>query len=184
MDDLLFEADLESLVDLSSPYEPGKGTAFGLDPPVIEALLPSASGLCVERISFCAHASGTHTECLLHIDPLIRADMRNTDAWKEGLVPCLVVRVDPVKLGESGDHYAKSIPVADDSELVISRAALQSALGKLHPQPHKEFMHSLLVLTSGVPAFFTNECIIWLVEQKTTRLLVDQVRFFCCFSIS
>ena len=156
------------------PFQPGKGTYFGLEPPTVETLLPSASGLCVQRIALCPHASGTHTECLLHIDPLIMADMTHTDAWKEGaLVPCTVVRVKPVALGASGEQYTRSVPLPLADELVVTRAAIVQAVNAVHP--HDDFMHSMLVLTEGVEAFFTHEAMHWLVEKKVTRLLVDQV---------
>ena len=59
----------DEVIDLCEPFEEGKGSAFELTPPKYECIFPNTSVdyLKVDRISFCAHASGTHTECVAHV---------------------------------------------------------------------------------------------------------------------
>jgi hypothetical protein len=88
-------------------------------------------------------------------------------------VPCTVIRVVPVALGQAEEHYEPCTPIPDPEELVITKSALELAFSKIDVK-HRDFLCCVLVLTDGVPAFFSNQAMAWLVGQKCTRLLVDQ----------
>jgi len=106
--------------------------------------------------------------------------MSSTDAWSEGLVPCTLIRVQPVRFEESTEHYSNCIPEPGPDELVISLGGLLKAFAMLDPTPLKDSLSSILVLTQGLHAFFTDEAMTWLVSKKCSRLLIDQVglRYF------
>jgi len=139
---------------LSFAARAGAGTGFDATIPVCPlapaALQPSAYGLpaaaaapfsagafvasvdagasinCPVVSSLCAHANGTHTECVGHILPG-RVLLSHCGAPPGGLFPAVLVTVRPEALGASGDAYAPGAP--DDR--VVSFGALSRALDAL-----------------------------------------------------
>jgi kynurenine formamidase len=73
-------------------------------------------------LHFSPHTAGTHTECIGHITDerftISHAQPSNT------MHLCMVLSVQPVRLGDSGEQYAPGQP----DDLVISQAALQLAI--------------------------------------------------------
>src|SRR5690349_19499435 len=96
--------DCPFVIDLTMPFEFGKGDAFGLEPPVKTALLPRSAGCAADRIAFCAHASGTHTECGAHINQAM--DFASIFQSFPPVTRCVVLRVKPEIFEDcGGDTY-------------------------------------------------------------------------------
>lgn len=170
---------LESLInvtpiDLTVPFEFGKGTAFGLDPPVRRALLPEGAGCYADRIELCAHASGTHTECEGHVNP--QGDFTDILKTWPPLTECYVLRVKCETLGESGESYEGSAPSAEPNEKVVSARALEIAFSRIPNKDQYSDVRSVVIMTLEPEwVFFTDQAIKWLVEKGITCLIIDKV---------
>lgn len=164
-------------LDLTVKVEPGKGDAFGLEPPRYASLLPSTASCQVHRIEFCTHSSGTHTECASHITK-DGGDFAPVFASQPALCKCLVVRLAPHALHACvGETYANSEPAPGPSELVVSRAALQRAMHRFAPS---EFDGAVLLQldknSESDWVFFTDQAMEYLVDEfGVFTLLVNLV---------
>ncbi|KAH9251860.1 hypothetical protein BASA81_010303 [Batrachochytrium salamandrivorans] len=164
-------------MDLSIKVEPGKGDAFGLEPPSYTSLLPSTASCQVHRIEFCAHSSGTHTECVSHITK-DGGDFAQVFASQPAFCKCLVVRLVPQLLQTCiGETYANSDPRPSGSELVVSRAGLHRAMHKFAPT---EFDGAVMLQLDKKDesdwVFFTDQAMEYLVDEFCTfTLLVNHV---------
>jgi arylformamidase len=170
-----FNTAAEKFIDLTIPFVAGKGTAFGLEAPEVRSLLPKEIGVRADRISFCAHASGTHTECIGHIN--LQDDLSATFAALPPIVSCLVLHVKPDMFGTcGGDSYAGSIPAPEPNELVVSRQSLEKAIADLKIDKEAIKAYAVLVYTGTCEwVFFTDQAVEFLVQRGATALLVDQV---------
>ena len=75
--------------------------------------LESGSSVNCWQLDFCAHGSGTHTECAAHVvsTRLTVNDMNPARSIR----PCFVVTAEPEPLGASGEQY----PPGQPDDLVI-----------------------------------------------------------------
>jgi len=165
----------ERPIDLTIYIQQDTGSAFGLEPPKYASLIPDSAGVHADRISFCAHSAGTHTECAAHINSKKTA-IEDVLVLEPVFTECLVVRVVPEPLGDSGDTYEGSVPQPSPSELVISRRRLSKAVSKLSAGRH-EGIESIIVLSGECKewVFFSDQAADYLVEQGFKNLLVDKV---------
>ena len=200
VDNVSWAIDFHHGIDCCVPVEPhvpaeAQTQAFGLPTAKsapcafgdFKLAVEHGSSVNCELVHFCAHGSGTHSECVGHITHR-RLALRNCGPRCEDLIPSIVLSVTPVKFGESGDTYPGSDPEALVDDLVISRRNLQQAYDTLVDRLGSNiqaFCRGMLIRTNHAktmkcsiftdtnPPFFTKEAIEWVCNRNTEHILVD-----------
>jgi len=82
-----------------------------------------------EKVIFCPHGNGTHTECIGH---LTKERISILDVFKNQstFMIALVISVIPEPIGQCGDHYPAK---HEDNELVVSKRIVESAIKSSNP---------------------------------------------------
>ena len=169
-------ADLrqDKRIDLTNMFHFGHGSAFGIEPPSQRSLLPPAAGCCASVITFCAHASGTHTECGAHI-LLEGHSLERTFETFPPFVECAVLKVEPERFDTcGGDTYVGSVPAPEGEELVVSKRSIEKAL--ISANCSLSSVSAVAVLTLTVDwVFFTDQAMQFLVNHNIGCLIVDKI---------
>jgi kynurenine formamidase len=167
MDDLL-PLKPSSYVSLAIPVNPHNTIcAYGLDKPVFK---PYQSGdfigsitqggvLNCESVQFFPHASGTHTESLLH------ADIHGPTMDSIHIPPLMiayVVSVYPRQMGN--DQIIDSIPLPDD--IPTPHAVIVRTLPNTSDKLQKDYTHSN-------PPYFSDKALIALSNKGVLHFLTD-----------
>jgi kynurenine formamidase len=131
-----------------------------------------------EIISLVPHCNGTHTECVGH---LTRERLDASRVAPLGLLPALLVSVDPEPAGALAGAEA-SDPAPRDGDLLVTRRALERAW----PAPAPFAPRALIVRTrpnraekrvhdysTDTPPYLTREAAALLVERGIAHLVVD-----------
>lgn len=166
-----FKADLSKPMDISIPMRSGSEnvTAWYVDPPKIEpheeggfvGSVKHGASINFNDIQFNPHAHGTHTECLGHITPEVHSVNQTLERF---FFIARLITIAPEKIG---------------NDLVISRKQLQRSMRGDMPDalvirtlPNtKEKLSRQYSHTN--PPYFTEEAMMYLVENEVLHLLVD-----------
>ena len=166
-----FKADLSKPMDISIPMRSGSEnvTAWYVDPPKIEpheeggfvGSVKHGASINFNDIQFNPHAHGTHTECLGHITPEVHSVNQTLERY---FFIARLITIAPEKIG---------------NDLVISRKQLQRSMRGDMPDalvirtlPNtKEKLSRQYSHTN--PPYFTEEAMMYLVENEVLHLLVD-----------
>ena len=166
-----FKADLSKPMDISIPMRSGSEnvTAWYVDPPKIEpheeggfvGSVKHGASINFNAIQFNPHAHGTHTECLGHITPEVHSVNQTLERY---FFIARLITIAPEKIG---------------NDLVISRKQLQRSMRGDMPDalvirtlPNtKEKLSRQYSHTN--PPYFTEEAMMYLVENEVLHLLVD-----------
>jgi kynurenine formamidase len=137
------------------------------------AVARGASCNC-ERISLVPHCNGTHTECAGH---LTRERLDASRVAPLGLLPALLVSVDPEPAGDEG-----SDPEPRPGDLVVTRRALERAwlsappfepcalIVRTRPNRADKRVHDY---SAETPPYLTREAAQLLIERGIAHLVVD-----------
>lgn len=137
------------------------------------AVVRGASCNC-EVISLIPHCNGTHTECVGH---LTRERLDASRVAPLGLLPALLVTVDPESAGAEGSEPA---PRAGD--LLVTRRALERAWPAALPFAPRALIVRTLPnradkrvhdYSAETPPYLTREAAALLVERDIAHLVVD-----------
>lgn len=124
------------------------------------------------------HGNGTHTECVGHIvdEPVAVGELATTP-----LVPAVVLTVQPVELGDSGESY-DGVSAPDDR--VVTRDALEAAF--VRARATSSFCTAIVIRTlpnapdktnqsySGAnPPYPTSDAVDWLLEMGCEHVVLD-----------
>lgn len=109
-----------------------RAPAFGLPRMAVDALTRRESGVRADVVHVAAHGSGTHTECVGHVewDADLATSEGGLDATVEaGVTAAVHVVVRAVRWGDvvGEETYVGGVPQPEPSELVVSRRALEEA---------------------------------------------------------
>lgn len=162
--------DLDQSLDISIPVNfsdrqlqafgapKASATPFGSGDSV--ASVAAGAGYNCPVLTFSAHLHGTHTECVGHISA--QSHTVQDVAGYPGLMPALLITVEPVPAIGCGENY---MPAFDQADKVITQAALADAFARY---PHAGSLEALVIRTlpnpeskqtstATPPPFFTNE---------------------------
>ena len=186
--------------DLSIPVKPYSAAAeqpcaFGLPPAAASPICSVDTGAAVNcpRLSLVPHSNGTHTECVGHILPgtVTFADIPQAAV---SMTLAVLVTVSPQHRDQcaAADGPFAPAPTAADSDAVISRAALECAVGVALSKSSLPLAASplsggaLIVRTlpndrtkltrdwSGAnPPYFTGAALAWVRASGVQRLVCD-----------
>lgn len=180
-----WRADLSRSLDLAIPLEfDGNQPSFYGAPPATATALRSGSfvgdvlqgGSCrCSTYTLTPHCNGTHTECIGHV---VREPVSLHATARDALMLARVVSVTPMKTGDR----AASAPT-EPGDLVITAAGLQAALAGQTLQdcpalivrtlPNARDKTARRYALDGMPPYFSDDAMRWLVERECTHLVVD-----------
>jgi kynurenine formamidase len=126
------------------------------------------------------HCNGTHTECVGH---LTREAMDAHRVAPLGLVPALLLSVDPVEVRHVTLADESTEPAPQAGDLLVTRSSLEAAWLKtttpfepralivrtLPNRPEKRFQD----YSGQVPPYLSRQAAEWLVERRIEHLVVD-----------
>lgn len=181
-----YAVELDSPHDLSLPvrFDAEQISVFGAPPAASMPLEAGAflgsvarEGSCnCEVHTFCAHTSGTHTECVGHIT---RNAIAIHDVLRETLMPATLLTLAPVSAANTRDSYT---PQLRSDDKVLDRAAVEAAL----KNREAEFLKAVLIRTlpngpdkrardysADNAPFLTSEAVRCLLERGVQHLLMD-----------
>ncbi len=183
-----FSIDPAREIDISIPVSFGQqqlqafgapaATAIPFSTESFAASVSSGAGYNCQVITFSAHLHGTHTECVGHISAQDYI-VQDTVGYP-GLMPAVLITVNPVPASASGEGYAVAFAQEDK---VITRAALEAALQR---QPGCEDLPALVIRTLPndegkktqdhdhiSPPFLTNDAMQYIAQTGFEHLLLD-----------
>ena len=124
------------------------------------------------------HGNGTHTESAAH---LVGGAPPVADAAPLGLVPCVVLSIEPVLLEYSGENYGGR---SEPDDRVLTAAALEAATA--WAEAPNAFFEAIVIRTlpnqpgkltrnyTGTnPPYPTAEAMAWLIDRGVDHLLLD-----------
>lgn len=131
-------------------------------------------GSCnAEHVDIIAHCNGTHTECVGHITHERVSVHRLATA---PLYPCRLVSVQTPGVRDTQEHGG---PFAEKNDRLITRAALQAALGDpdtpalaIRTLPNGPDKRTRVYKATDTP-YFSVEAMTWIVDSGVEHLLVD-----------
>jgi hypothetical protein len=161
---------------------------FGAPPPVSAPfssgdfngeVVRGASCNC-RSVTLIPHCHGTHTECIGH---LTAAPVHAWQVAPRSLQPALLLSV-PVVAARDCAEASRPAPQPDD--LLVTRAALEQALGRLAP-PARQFATTAVVIrtlpndaakhsrdySDGRAPYLSLEAVRWLRDRDTRHLVLD-----------
>lgn len=162
--------DLSAPIDLSIPYrKSGNVNCYYLDDPEFSYFespefsgnLSKGGSVNCEKISLYAHASGTHTECALHV-AAVQFDMRHV--LLSPVLPAILITVQPLQIQSDRvitTEQLKALLNGKTSDALIIRT-LPNDESKLHVN-----------YSSTNPPYFEPDALSWLREAGFKHLLTD-----------
>ena len=163
-------ADLTSGIDISIAvrktenvncyYLDGPEFAYFESPQFVGSLAKGGSVNC-ERISFYPHASGTHTECALHVLP-VDFDMRHVEI--PVLQFCSLLSVDPTSVGDDRVITLDALAGLEYQENI------EALIVRTRPNEATKINHNY---SDTNPVFFDPEALSFLREKGFKHLITD-----------
>ena len=179
--DQVYHIDLEKGCDLSirNDFSGNAPTFFGAEQP--EAVpqhsgdfigdLESGGSCNVPIVSCNIHCTGTHTECVSHIQD---SKFKLPDKCPKGFIPAYIITVEPVAANSINDSYhcdiSKSIVIS--KELIKSKILTSCEALIVRTLPNNQSILSRNYDDQHAP-FFTNDAICYINELGIMHLLVD-----------
>ena len=129
-------------------------------------------GSCnVPVVSLNIHCTGTHTECVGHIN---NSNVSIVDICPVGLIPALLITVEPELTSETDESYHARW----DGELVITKQSIQKRVDQSHsaliirtiPNDKSKISRNYNKITAP---FFTHQAIDYIASAGVEHLLVD-----------
>ena len=129
-------------------------------------------GSCnVPVVSLNIHCTGTHTECVGHIN---NSNVSIVDICPVGLIPALLITVEPELTSETDESYHARW----DGELVITKQLIQKKVDQSHsaliirtiPNDKSKILRNYDKMRAP---FFTHQAIDYIVSEGVEHLLVD-----------
>jgi len=129
-------------------------------------------GSCnVPVVSLNIHCTGTHTECVGHIN---NSNVSIVDICPVGLIPALLITVEPELTSETNESYHARW----DGELVITKQLIQKKVDQSHsaliirtiPNDKSKILRNYDKMRAP---FFTHQAIDYIVSEGVEHLLVD-----------
>ena len=129
-------------------------------------------GSCnVPVVSLNIHCTGTHTECVGHIN---NSNVSIVDICPVGLIPALLITVEPELTSETNESYHARW----DGELVITKQLIQKKVDQSHsaliirtiPNDKSKISRNYDKMTAP---FFTHQAIDYIASAGVEHLLVD-----------
>ena len=178
-----YRVRLDAAHDISIPvrFDDVQLSVFGTPPARMKALeagdfigAVARGGSCnCETYTITPHCNGTHTECIGHITG---ERIEVPSVLHDSLIPATVISVTPVSAVESYE------PPPQSGDMMITRAALDAALGDATPQ----FMDALVIRTmpnapdkktrdydSQLPPYFSHDAMAFIAGLPVRHLLTD-----------
>ncbi|QBA63247.1 cyclase family protein [Muriicola soli] len=166
-----FKADLSKPLDISIPLRHGEQnvSAWYVNPPRIEphregdfvGSVDQGASINFNDIYFNPHAHGTHTECLGHITEQRHSVNQTVDQY---FFQARLITIAPEKVGDDLVISRKQLQKNLSGE--VSEALVIRTLPNTRDKVSRQYSHTN-------PPYFTEEAIIFLVNQGIMHLLVD-----------
>ncbi len=123
------------------------------------------------------HCNGTHTESISHV---VNQSIPVYLALEQSFFPTVLISVTPSVASSVKDLY---IPVMDETNLVVTRDHLESALKDytdaqlvglaIRTQPNSLAKKSAIYDLNNYPIYLTNDAMTYIVERGVSHLMVD-----------
>ena len=178
-----YSIDLDSGIDLSIPnrFDGKNPTFFGATSPSVNPVESDnfigdikQGGSCnVLVASVNIHCTGTHTECVGHID---NSGTMITDVCPKGFIPATLVSVKPIPANHITESY--HVPLSDKDRIITQEMLVKKLAGKsfesliLRTLPNTENKKSLNYDENPAP-FLTHDAIDFITEIGVQHLLID-----------
>ncbi len=150
--------------------EPFRGGGFTGD-------TSQGSSCNVSAIALVPHCNGTHTETAAHV---VRDGPTVSQTLAQGLMPAVVISVDPIPAGETAEAYR---PALEPCDAVITRTALTATLSEYDAEeltalvvrtlPNGPYKRTAVYGEDQTPPFFTADAMTYLAERDVQHLVVD-----------
>lgn len=181
-----WRVELDNPVDISIPMKFGgpQPNAFGLPVATAEPFRAGdfvgdtreGGSVNCETVTLTPHGNGTHTECVGHI---VDERVAVTDILRDTLSLAVVITVDPVDIGTSGESYDAP---HEPRDRVVTSSSLEEGLARVAALEADAFVirttpnddSKLDQIHSGAnPVYFTNEAMRSIRQHNVKHLLVD-----------
>ncbi len=179
--DQVYHIDLKKGRDLSirNDFSGNAPTFFGAEQPIAAPQhsgdfigdLESGGSCNVPIVSCNIHCTGTHTECISHIQ---NSKFKIPDKCPRGFIPACLITVEPVAANAIKDsyHFDISNSIVISEELIKSKLSTSCKALIVRTLPNDQSKLSRNYDDQPAP-FFTNDAIHYINELGIMHLLVD-----------